>query len=242
MNTMPQNRSSLPGERSTPPVPAWLLAKTTPVGPEGTDNPPAETGTKPETLPSSDMTELSFMDTLKGRPIWVGFELTAEGKKVPLNANAYRRPASVSDNTTWGTFAQVQGFPLQAFVISIKASQWMVDFDHCFDETGQFTSDDARVLVNMLAPLTYGEYSQSRRGLHFYGCGRLPEHGAFTMYGKQKVEVYSAPDSRFCIYTGNCYGSTTTWAESDLREFLTLTGLLKSAQANRDQRGCPIRC
>ncbi len=132
---------------------------------------------------------------------------SAKPAKVPYDPKTGQR-ASVSDPTTWGSYAQVRLACLQhghdgvGFVLTEGDPFWGGDIDHCRDpETGQITPEaEAAVLLCD----TYTEVSPSGTGLRVIGRGVLPpgprKNGGFERYD----------DKRFVTITSNHLPGTPT--------------------------------
>lgn len=141
---------------------------------------------------------------LRELPQWV----VAGTDKQPLNP-LNGQSASVTDPTTWGTFAQAVncGYKHIGFVLSANDPYTIVDLDDPatkkINGVVVANADAAEVATiserhkKILAAFdSYAEISQSGLGVHIIVRGHIP-HGV----RRNKVEIYS--DSRYMICTGN---------------------------------------
>ncbi len=144
-----------------------------------------------------------FPRELKELPQWVVVDMrlrtTARGEQVPckepLNPRTLRR-ASVTDASTWGTFAEAvaartEYAPHIGFVFTDSDPYCFIDLDPPADD-----AQAARHQAIYKAFDSYTELSQSGRGVHIICRGRLPNGTR-----RDKVEVYSS--ERYAICTGN---------------------------------------
>ena len=99
----------------------------------------------------------------------------------------------------------------------IRPDILVLDFDHVFDEKGNFVNDTAQKWYNLAAQSgTYCEKSISGCGLHFFF---LPRPGAFYSMASGTsarldlgdgacVEIFYMPGGRYFLVTGNVYNCT----------------------------------
>ena len=147
-------------------------------------------------------------DDLKARPQWVGFNVE-DGKKTPCIADAPRRKAKSTDQTTWRTYdaaaAGLHRGDFNAIAYTLNNDFIGVDMDHCF-EGGKINSHAADVVSRCAS---YSEISHSGDGVHILMFGTLPGKGR-KLPG---VELYGK--ARFFICTGNKLPGTTDTIQSN---------------------------
>jgi putative DNA primase/helicase len=163
---------------------------------------------------------------LKARPQWVLWrgadridQQTGEVKlnKIPI-APQTLRPASVTDDETWGTFRQcVDALPLAleewqyddptgyrggglGFVVTPEDPYCGVDLDTCRDPQTGAVAPWARKIITALA--SYTEISPSQTGIRIFVAGALPPTGR----RKGPLEMYD--HARFLTLTGWHLGGT----------------------------------
>jgi hypothetical protein len=116
--------------------------------------------------------------------------------KAPIDP-ATKRWASVSDPSTWGTYAEAMacGYPLVGFMLSENDPYCIIDLD-----TYKAKDDSVRSLHSEILRhcASYAETSQSGRASHIIGRGSI---GRGKRSDTNAIEVYS--QGRFMITTGN---------------------------------------
>lgn len=129
-------------------------------------------------------------EELRALPQWV----CAGSDKVPIDPKT-RRPADVTDPSTWGTYEQAvaAGYPHVGFVLTEQDPYTIIDLDAPRD-----LADQQRQHKILEAFNTYVEWSQSGRGLHIICRGSVPRG-----VRRDRVEVYSS--ARYMICTGRVY-------------------------------------
>ena len=144
------------------------------------------------------------------RPQWVGFKVEG-GRKIPCIADAPKRCAKSTDESTWRPFdIAVDGLrrgDFNAVAYGLNNDYTGVDLDDCFN--GDTLTPQAAEIVKRCR--SYSEKSFSGTGLHILMNGTLPGRGM----NRGGLEVYSK--ARFFICTGN-----------------RLTGTPKEIQSNPD--------
>lgn len=155
---------------------------------------------------------LNLPSSIRERSPWVLWRKeTRNGKptKVPLSTSG--TPASVSDPSTWATFAEVLRayesrpdlFAGISFMIREEDGFIGVDLDHVIGEHGV----EPWALGIVLDLVSYTEYSQSGTGLHVLCRGKLEAEGC----RRGQVEIYRK--ARFFIATGNRFPGMPEEAE-----------------------------
>ena len=100
--------------------------------------------------------------------------------------------------TSWGDFNRWQKLddistPFAGFVIqppsdSFDKNFMVFDFDNVLDDNGNFISQTAQDVANLLIGKTYGEYSKSGHGLHFFVAPA--NHHFISMHGSKDSVFY----------------------------------------------------
>lgn len=103
--------------------------------------------------------------------------------------------------TSWGDFNRWQklddistpfaGFVIQPHPDSFDTNFMVFDFDNVLDDDGNFISQTAQDVANLLIGKTYGEYSKSGHGLHFFVA---PASHHFTPLRGSKDSVFYLDD------------------------------------------------
>lgn len=95
------------------------------------------------------------------------------------------------------TLASMLGLGV-GFVFTVNDPFWFLDVDHCRDPaTGEYNPIAQQMLEVFKGAAV--EISSSGDGLHFFGCGEVPEHAKKNkQYG---IEFYN--EGRFVLLTGN---------------------------------------
>lgn len=121
---------------------------------------------------------------LRKRDRWVRWNLTSDGRKLPLQA-ARTRNASVSDPRTWSSYTAARKSEVGTGLGYVLGDGiGCIDLDNCLDSAGVLSRLAAEVLG--ANPDTWVERSQSGRGLHVWGL--LNEGPGRTT---PDIEVYS---------------------------------------------------
>ena len=154
---------------------------------------------------------------LKDRQQWLCWRLEADksGKlaKVPYRPDGSRRKASVSDPSTWGTFAQALACFKRndwAMGIGVTLTRGLVGVDLDGFPQPRELPDWAAGYVKLLD--TYTEWSPSRQGVHALAFGKLPpvrrKTGPTAPHG---IEMYDC--RRYFTVTGDVLTGYTTIQE-----------------------------
>lgn len=154
-------------------------------------------------------------NVLKSKAQWVGFTLTDEGQKIPIDPkpSAFCRCASISDPTTWGTLEQAVNLLKHNLAIGIgyaltkEDGLIFLDLDCHTDGCG--TDAEKQELIKHYNSLckdlgrieTYQETSLSGNGVHLLAKGSLIEELSYGKATKAPIELYD--DKRFIVVTGH---------------------------------------
>ena len=141
---------------------------------------------------------------------WVTFQVVRQQggktKKTPWISGLVKKPAAVDDPRTWRSFtlatrdAGLKGQCI-GFAFDRTLDYVFIDIDDALTPEGDIRPD-AMQLITQLD--TYTEISQSGRGLHLIGRGRLPERFTAPAVppGCPPIEAYPKVGGRFGILTG----------------------------------------
>ena len=154
-------------------------------------------------------------NVLRNKAQWVGFTLTEEGQKLPIDPKpkAFCSPASIADPTTWGTFEQAVNLVKHNLAIAIGYAMIkedgliFLDLDCHTDGCG--TDEEKQKLIKHYNSLckdigrfeTYQETSLSGKGVHLLAKGSLSEGLSRGKSIDEPIEMYD--DKRFIIVTGH---------------------------------------
>lgn len=159
----------------------------------------------PERFPAELRERAQWMVAGRGDPLLANGEPNPDYKR-PIDPKTGRW-GSPTDPATWGTFEQAMAsdYSLKGFVFNEDDPFAVIDLD-----TYKAKNDDQRKLhADILVDVdnysqTYVEHSQSGKGTHIIGLGRIPE-GANNQ--EACLEIYS--HARFMICTGNVVGGVS---------------------------------
>jgi putative DNA primase/helicase len=169
---------------------------------------------------------------------WVTWRLqkrNGEPTKVPYNART-GVTASVTDATTWTTFAEATAAAGQydgvGFVLTKNDPFVGIDLDHCRDaETGVIESWAEEIIAQIGS---YAEASPSGRGVRMFARATLPAGGR----KRGNIEIYAS--ARFLTVTGRPLKGTPTTIEertAELAKFhVRVFGLATAPEPSQDQR------
>lgn len=115
--------------------------------------------------------------------------------KAPRQVNG--RLASVTDQNTWTTYADVRGLAYRGYVLGEGIG--CIDFDHCIDDAGMLHHAVAAI-VEPLRAKTYIEISPSGDGLHVFGVMAPARGWKRPLVDGVSIEVYS--QDRYMTVTG----------------------------------------
>lgn len=152
---------------------------------------------------------------LKNTPTWVGFMITDEGKKIPIDPNptANGQYARINKPTTWGTFEDainaVAGGLCEAvgYALTKEAGLIFLDLDchtnKCSseEEKKQLEAQYKSLYTSVSHYDSYLEQSQSGMGVHLLAKGNLLEGIKSGSSAIAPVELYT--ENRFVIMTGH---------------------------------------
>jgi primase-polymerase (primpol)-like protein len=135
-------------------------------------------------------------------------------RKVPVTTA--HRPASVTDPSTWTTYAKARASRVGAGLGFVLDGSGIVciDLDHCID--GGEVASWAREILDRL-PATYIELSPSGTGLHIFGRGHVATGRRIRRGDGSAIEIYG--ERRYIAVTGDRYGSAPAKL-SDLSEVI----------------------
>lgn len=152
---------------------------------------------------------------LKNKAQWVGFIVTDEGQKLPVDPKplSFCSPASIADSTTWGTFEQAVNLVQHDLAIAVgyaitkEDGLIFLDLD-CHEDkcSSEAEKQNLRIFYKSLCKSvgfieTYQEKSLSGEGVHLLAKGCLNDllsRGSSTI---APIELYD--DKRFMIVTGH---------------------------------------
>ena len=141
-----------------------------------------------------------------------------------------KQPAtSWGDSNLWKKLDDISS-PFAGFVIqpppdSFDSNFLVFDFDNVLDDDGNFISQTSQEVANLLIGKTYGEYSKSGHGLHFFVAPAshhfIPMHGTkdSVFYLDEKTDLPSSERAKLEIYY-------------DFKHYFVLTGNLVADQLN----------
>lgn len=153
----------------------------------------------------------------KDKKVWVGMEVSADGKqKRPVNPFTGEL-ASCADYTTWGNFEEAKRVLYHdasarynpqylAIALSKELGLIVIDLDDVIDLTTKEIEPWAREIVEEVN--SYSEFSQSGKGIHIYVSGNKT---IMACRGK-KIEVYD--DHRFMTITNRPIGEVRLLREA----------------------------
>jgi len=139
---------------------------------------------------------------LKTHPRWVCYT----AKKIPVDAKSGRN-ASVSDPSTWTTYAEARKAVGKYNTVGVGVMLTGdgvvgIDLDACFTKQSDDTLEASYLARHALAQSTsYSEISPSGKGLHILGDANIPENAKLkgrTASG-DKVEIYAT--NRYFTFT-----------------------------------------
>jgi putative DNA primase/helicase len=159
------------------------------------------------------------------RDRWICWRLQLRnGKrtKAPINPHTGQL-TSVRDSSAWSSFAQAKkgweqfGCDGLGFVLN-GDGLIAIDLDDCVTWDGESFRIDARADIAIRAVNSYTEFSPSRKGIHLFAFGTLPERGRRNDLAH--FEIYS--DGQFLTVTGDVVPGGPTRIEPRSRELRTL--------------------
>ena len=149
---------------------------------------------------------------LKNIDNWVLWKMECDANsniiKVPYNPNNHRYYASHSNDKTWASFDKccnllpyTNGMRL-GFVFSGEHNYFGIDVDD-ISKVAPENMEAALNLRNMIHANfnTYCELSPSKKGVHYYGIGSLPDGIQAIKDSKYKIEIYD--NQRYFTVTGD---------------------------------------
>lgn len=162
-----------------------------------------------------DLKKDSIPERLKKNDKWVGFTITPEGKKVPIDPkpNSFGGYAKINDPATWGSFedavktVEVGLCVAVGYALTKEDGLIFVDLDCHTDKCK--TEEEKEKLEKLYKSLcktvsyfdTYMEQSLSGEGVHLLAEGSLADDLARGSSPISPIEIYD--DKRFIIVTGH---------------------------------------
>lgn len=154
-------------------------------------------------------------EILREKNNWVGFKLTEEGKKIPVDPNpsAFGEMAKINEPTTWGTFEQavklvdVGMCVAVGYALTKEENLIFIDIDYHADaRASEEEKTDLEKKYNAMCRAvsyfqTYQEQSLSGDGVHLLAQGQLVEDLCLGQSKIMPIEIYN--EGRFCIMTGH---------------------------------------
>ena len=186
-------------------------------------------------------------EELKNTPLWVGFVLDVDGKKIPINPqpNAFCSPASIADPTTWGTFEQAVRLVQYDLAVAVgyaiikEDNLIFLDLD-CHEEKCD-NEEEKKKLKALYSSLcksvglieTYQETSLSGKGVHLLAKGSLNDLLSRGSSPIAPIELYD--DKHFMIVTGHILNGFDV--SDDFRVVGTLQNLHKQYFQPKSETG-----
>ncbi len=148
---------------------------------------------------------------------WVGFIISSEGKKIPIDPKIEGdgRWASISNPDTWGSFEQAAktvevGMCVAiGFAMTPETGLIFVDLD-CHEDKLETEEEKEKLrkqfkaMCSAVSPYrTYQEKSLSNTGIHLLAFGSLDEDLKTGESPLMPIEIYSSGSKRFVIMTGH---------------------------------------
>lgn len=177
-------------------------------------------------------------EVMKNKNKWVAFELSAEGKKIPIDPKptSFGAYADISDPDTWGSFEQAVRFVEQGLAVAIGYAITKEDFLIFVDvdchleklETEEEKQEELKKYKSMCRALepveSYKEQSLSGNGIHILVKGSLSEEICTGSSKEMPIEIYD--DKRFVIVTGH------KLSEFDISDDYKSVGMINNLHKN----------